>query len=114
MGCARAGKSLISAYADVPVEDRTSWRAYATREPGQTSIRVRGRKADMSEGPQRKRLSRNDLVRINEPLATSQIDESAVPFFVLAPPAGTIVYLSMDGLCGRHPRCDNARGSDVP
>jgi formate hydrogenlyase transcriptional activator len=28
-----AEKSLISAYADVPVEDRPSWRAYATQEP---------------------------------------------------------------------------------
>lgn len=26
-------KSLISAYADVPVEERPSWRAYATQEP---------------------------------------------------------------------------------
>ena len=26
-------KNLISAYADVPVEDRPSWRAYATQEP---------------------------------------------------------------------------------
>src|SRR5580692_10462251 len=26
-------KSLISAYADVPVEDRPSWRAYAAQEP---------------------------------------------------------------------------------
>jgi hypothetical protein len=26
-------KSLISAYADVPVQDRPSWRAYATQEP---------------------------------------------------------------------------------
>ena len=26
-------KSLISAYADVPVQERPSWRAYATREP---------------------------------------------------------------------------------
>src|SRR5580692_11183225 len=28
-----AEKSLISAYADVPVEDRPSWRSYATQEP---------------------------------------------------------------------------------
>src|SRR5580693_4754275 len=28
-----AEKDLISAYADVPVEDRPSWRAYATQEP---------------------------------------------------------------------------------
>ena len=28
-----AEKSLISAYADVPIEDRPSWRAYATQEP---------------------------------------------------------------------------------
>jgi formate hydrogenlyase transcriptional activator len=28
-----AEKSLIGAYADVPVEDRPSWRAYATQEP---------------------------------------------------------------------------------
>lgn len=26
-------KSLISAYADVPVQERPSWRAYATQEP---------------------------------------------------------------------------------
>ncbi len=26
-------KSLVSAYADVPVQDRPSWRAYATQEP---------------------------------------------------------------------------------
>jgi formate hydrogenlyase transcriptional activator len=28
-----AEKSLISAYADVPIEDRPSWRAFATQEP---------------------------------------------------------------------------------
>jgi formate hydrogenlyase transcriptional activator len=28
-----AEKSLISAYADVPIDDRPSWRAYATQEP---------------------------------------------------------------------------------
>jgi hypothetical protein len=26
-------KSLVSAYADVPVQERPSWRAYATQEP---------------------------------------------------------------------------------
>lgn len=26
-------KNLISAYADVPVRERPSWRAYATQEP---------------------------------------------------------------------------------
>ena len=28
-----AEKSLISAYADVPLQDRPSWRAYSTQEP---------------------------------------------------------------------------------
>lgn len=33
MGCGGFEKSLISAYADVPVQERPSWRAYATQEP---------------------------------------------------------------------------------
>ena len=33
MGCSRARKRLVAAYANVPVQERPSWQAYKTQEP---------------------------------------------------------------------------------
>jgi hypothetical protein len=45
-------RSLISAYADVPVHERPSWQAYATQEPFQIGMQMKGFRRVSSKGLQ--------------------------------------------------------------
>jgi GAF domain-containing protein len=75
-------KSLMSAYADVPVQERPSWRAYATQEP----FHIANWDADERVPP-----------RLKQGIAAQGLEIGPLVFVPLTTPHGRLGALGMSG-----------------